>query len=912
MIGTLRCRFDVRQMSAGPPPITERSDIARQPAPTIILLRVAALATTALESFRCPSVLQSAQAAEAALCRLESRRQSRCDAIHVVVPRQSGPMRRLLLDLKRAIHNHRLPNANLIGPEIDEVFGCDEEIRADVRAWERDVEEFHRSLTEGRVALDSDWAIVRQGLASVWQNESLQCGILYARPKLYGEIGKHLQLLRRKAELDWRHQKCEITLLAYIYRVSTKTSPFSTLTVTGVGRVAEDTADFSVPDLRSCVSLPILSPELVARIAHLWLARADVAAKAPLETPELIHVEQGRIAFLACSDVGAGGRTGGEVVRQLSNAPLAELVVHLLGTSPGPHSLPSLRRLLASTLECEEPRLDVILQSLKDLGLVRPVLAYDACRPSAAQSLVATALDLDCSDLEAECDIAASVLGRLRMTAESPAHEQAAGLAATESEIKRLLGGGTEVPSGSVVFHRCALSEAVPVPARAFREVTPVLEQILDILPLFNVDLGAASVVQDFFRERCARSGTLAILPSFAELWDYVKGCHEGDGQDPFQRAADKHAITMAATADRHILVAEMRARMGRVACGNVELTKDFLHRWAGRARSFAPRRARLSANFLGQFAMTGDSESLTFVLNGVAPGYGALAAGWASTSSTESGGVQLRSSLVGSFSALDPEGDVAEIAAPLDFGGQVRECLTARFLAYPGSPCLTDMNRRIKWDNLGLFLDRGLDRVVLGHRTNLRRVLPVHLGTISPRHFPPFYRFLVALGPAFTPSFSVIDFVEEELTATERLTPRRYARVTAGPLILSRETWCIPSAYLPKFGGAVPTFLEYLELRRWARRLDLPRRAFVTRAQPAEILRDGLDLHTLRRGRKPFYVDFDDYSSCVLFIRYTRRTGPTVRFSEVTPWGAENPFRDLEGPRVVEVAIEVQGGRLP
>jgi hypothetical protein len=202
--------------------------------------------------------------------------------------------------------------------------------------------------------------------------------------------------------------------------------------------------------------------------------------------------------------------------------------------------------------------------------------------------------------------------------------------------------------------------------------------------------------------------------------------------------------------------------------------------------------------------------------------------------------------------------------------------------------------------------MDGELGRVVLGDRATLRRVLPLHLGTLSPLHLPPFYRFLVALGAAFTPSFSVVDFLEEELSAEERLKPRSYPRVRLGPVLLSRRTWCIPSEGLPQFAGRMPTFSEFLDLRRWARGFDLPQRAFVTRVQPAEIARDDLDLRAVKRSRKPFYIDFDDYASCVLFTRYSRRTGPTLRFTEALPWGRGNPFRDRDGPRSVEVAMQL------
>ena len=779
----------------------------------------------------------------------------------------------------------------------------------DMSAWELDVETFHRGLAKGQIALASDWAAVRRKFPCVWRNESLQRGILYAQPQLYNKLAKGLSSPDRVSRSDRRSEKRELAFVAFAYRTSTKTSPFSTLTVTAVGRVVEDAVVLAVPDVRTCVSRPMISPHVVAQIARRWLERASVAAKAPLSTPELLHIEPGRIAFL--TQVGTHDRNGAadEVVREMSNTPIGELMMHSLRAAVSAHTLSSFRRVMASTLNCGEDRVDGFLKPLIDAGLVRPGIQYDECRPNALDGLLATARALNCQELSLECEVLASVVERLPIVANSPMHERAAGLLATESDMGRVLGTEGEIPRGSVAFERCAVPEPAPIPHRVVAQVLPMLRELLNVLPVFNVDLGAATVLQDFVRERCAAGGALPVLPCFAEFWEHIQGQIETGDRDAYQRAADEHPVTAAATAVRRKFIDDLRIRMRAGNTNCITLPADFICKWARQAREFAPRRAPLSANFLGQFTKAVDTESFAFILNSVAPGYGALEAAWATSMLNNRAGVQLRADVAEAMRALDSEGDVVEIAAAMDFGGQLREPLTSRFLSYPSSPYLTRPNDKIAWDDLALFLDERLDCVVLGHRTDRRRVLPVHLGTISPRFFPPFYRFLVALGPAFTPSFSVIDFVEEYQSESERRTPRRYPRVEVGPLILSRETWCVPSVELPKLTSSLLTFSNYLDLRRWAREFNLPSRTFVTGAQPADIVRDGSDVHALNKVRKPFFVDFDDYTSCLLFSRYTRQPGATVRFVEAAPWGLDNPFQDHDGPRVVEVAMEVQGG---
>jgi len=81
--------------------------------------------------------------------------------------------------------------------------------------------------------------------------------------------------------------------------------------------------------------------------------------------------------------------------------------------------------------------------------------------------------------------------------------------------------------------------------------------------------------------------------------------------------------------------------------------------------------------------------------------------------------------------------------------------------------------------------------------------------------------------------------------------------RVTLDSLVIQRESWSCDPAELG-FASLPSGEQRFLALRRWARRLGLPRFTFYR--VPAE--------------RKPCYLDLDSPVYCEIFARYARRAG--------------------------------------
>jgi hypothetical protein len=869
----------------------------------IILLRVSPMSMDALQSFQCRSVLEMAQRAECALRRLNAAKQQRCDALHALVPGKSTQTRRALLDIKRAVHNDRPVDIDVDESILPDVIARNETFALEMRTWMSEVKTYTSSLKLGDEAVRNDWERVRNGLARAWDDDLLQRGVLHAQPQLFHELNK--QLKHPAGCSNRASQRTELSLLAYAYRAATKTSPFSTLTLTAVGQLADDADRFPVIELHERSSILVVSPILVSRFAARWLGRPEIGLHTPVRAPDLVETRNDQIVFL---DGGAssGGQCA-EVIRTLSDAPLATVVLRSLLAAPNRYSMATLRADLAERLDCPERVLDDALALLRACGLIRVQLDYESCRPDALDTLVEAIVPNDV-ETDNERREAEQVSALLRSLAGRPASEQAIGLGTVLASMTSLTDDTQQLRGGSMVFDRCSLSSPVALPAYALRSVLPVLEEVLGVLPLFNVELGAERLVQDFFRQRCIGDAQVPILRAFSEFSEFIEAGRRSADQDPFVAAANAHPATLAATVDRQVLIAELRSLVDGANARNVALPDGFFRRWAGRAQSFAPRRTGLSASFLGQFVDGAGPASPRFVLNSVVAGYGALSAAWARVEPACEAGLYLHAALRERLIALDPDGDVVEVAAAFDFGGQVRERITCRHLSYPGESSRVESHGRIDWQDLALVFDRRLDRITLAYASDGRSVLPVHLGTISSYHFPPFYRFLMCLGPAFTPTFSLIDLIEEELSDAERLVPRHYPRVTAGRVVISREAWCIPATDLPMVHSKPLSFADFLALRRWAREHDLPRVMFVTGAQTGDFLRDSVDPSAFRRARKPFFIDLDDYSSCLLFCRFTRRVGSTVRFVEMLPMPEQNPFRDTEcAARVVECAVDIQ-----
>lgn len=836
-----------------------------------VLLRVASIAPEELDVIRCPQGLAALRRAEQAQARLAQGREARCERLHRRVPLQPrGPLRKAVLDLKRAVHNDRLPEpvCSSLARDVEE---------DDLPGWRQELEDLHAALEEGERLL-ALWRSETAHLRALWRHELLRRGTFHAAPPLHAALERGFAAGRLPA-------RAAEGLLMYAYRAATKTSPFGALTVTAVGRLSASASAPHAPRVDQLRAELVVDPRVVSAIALRWLADPDLVLRTPLRGPELVALDEEAVRFLVWSP------SDGELLRSIERNPLVELGLRLADQHSSACSAADLRRRLATTLGCEPERASALLEGMRDCSLLRPELPHAVGRPWALRQLADAARAVG-SDYHEGAERVSGALAELERATDARGSQHVRAVRAAVATLREAAGGEPTEAVADVVFDRCWAPAPVDLPAGALDAAGRDLDRLLGVLPLFNADLGLERIAQEALAELCVERPAVPLLDAFRAFAEAV------DERGPI----DCHPVAVEAERLRTSMVKELRELSQGGGAAAAEVPPAVLERWAQSARRFQPTRTGIGAAFLGQLADLAGS-GLSLVLNGVAAGHGTLAAAWAREEGGDPASEWLLRTLRRELRELDDEGDVVEIAGGSAYGTQVRQALTGTVVRYPLDPPAPG-ERRVPCRDLVVRRDAQLGRIVLA-RGDGRRVLPLHVGPLSPHLLPPFYRFLTALGPAFTPDLSVIELLEREVPAAQLEAPRHYARLVVGDVVVSRRTWCVPATALPLSRGVHGSFGELLELRRWARELGLPRRVFVTATQTADVLRHGLPLREHRKSRKPFYLDFDDVGSCTLFRRLVRRHGPTVRFAEMLPTPEENPF-----DRAVECVLELRRSR--
>lgn len=167
------------------------------------------------------------------------------------------------------------------------------------------------------------------------------------------------------------------------------------------------------------------------------------------------------------------------------------------------------------------------------------------------------------------------------------------------------------------------------------------------------------------------------------------------------------------------------------------------------------------------------------------------------------------------------------------------------------------------------------------------RRVLPVHLSSMTDAALPPLLRLLLAFGPGETRG--VLPFAhssgDAEVSSSSRL--------TCGTLVLRRRRWTIGIEGLRERLDGLTEYRAYVALHDWRRRLDLPAVAFFYE-------------RTYHGAIKPQYVDFDSPSLCSLFVSSLRKLAARqLVLEEALPSPADFPFDATMSRRGLELLID-------
>jgi hypothetical protein len=803
---------------------------------------------------------------------------------------QTSTDRHLLLDVKRAVHNARPVDVQSACHALEAIKHY--ELSNELREWRACVLSCHNLRAQGEGSIGVAKHTIEAGLASIWDNEYVKTAVMLAQPRLYERLESTLTKTRVVA--GRKDEKLLDTLLAYVYRMATKTTPFGGFTTIGVSRVTGSTNIFPSLSNLERTSTYSLSAYAVDLLAHQLPKCKGIRHELLISTNKTAILRDHFIDFISFEKGGYGAPGVSGIPERLINLDKDCIISTLIDAASNSFYRQPLGDLISMLSEISGNSIEQTSQyceRLIQVGFLYFYLGYDenslhGQRQISRYLANVTENSMGLVDLLDRVDDLLHVIGNSRH------YEKIQLIHAVQGCVERFLASATSNdkvnPAQSLIRHETRFRNIYLLPKSKLMNLERSLADVCGVLPLFNSD----RVIEKFITARYLSiygedNGGVGITEFFKDLCLVESGSESpsGDGMDPFATALATGILDGELVALRQKLIEELLEYIGNGLASRICLSEEFFDRWSQCARSYWPDLVKPSATVCGHFFEDLERRgNLNFVVNKITGGYGMLMASAASDTIQKEAGYRLREFLVNSLDKKTSDADVVELVGTFAFDGQIRPRLTDYYIKYPGDHSIDKTPNEISWNELAVSFDKTKGRIVLLMKSSGRRVVPIHLGSLSPIYFPPLYRLLCAFGPCYSPELPLLDLMDRRRKEWEDNHIRHYPRIVYRDVVVSRESWAIPAIIRPRQEKSESDFSFFHRMRLWAKSIDLPRQTFVTPLQTLEYLEGSWSPQQFRRLHKPFFVDWDAYTSHRLLKRFCQLDGATMIISEALP----------------------------
>ncbi|MFI6096111.1 lantibiotic dehydratase [Lentzea sp. NPDC051213] len=295
--------------------------------------------------------------------------------------------RRVVLPLRRDVHNGRTPRPSLLAATDSLVSRFPQ-----LGDWLSLMSERSALVDEVERTLPSALAAEREVLATLCGSEALRKAAVLSGRDLW-------QGLARAGADDRRARKAEPTVLRYALRATAKTSPLSWYASVGWGTWSPDAP---APDWGSPVAVTQVNGVLLTRLIAALVADRTRLFDHPHRLAPDVHEHDGTLRFRR--DIPAAGAVrayvGIEESVEVAASPPLRFLVGLTGANPKGISPAELTTALATRLpDGETERAQHYVALLLTIKLLVPVWPVDPQDPMACASLASWLRDRDRSDL---------------------------------------------------------------------------------------------------------------------------------------------------------------------------------------------------------------------------------------------------------------------------------------------------------------------------------------------------------------------------------------------------------------------------------------------------------------------------------------------------------------------------------
>ncbi|MDG4832113.1 lantibiotic dehydratase [Solwaraspora sp. WMMD1047] len=826
-------------------------------------------------------------------------------------------VRAALINVRRDVFNDRAPRdpaavVTLLAAAAPAALGG-------YRRWLADRDRLRAVAAGGADLFAAEVADRRAALRAVAEEPALRHGLLLSSRLLDRQLPRYLRA-DGDARLDKRARRVERSLLEYVYRAATKTSPFSTFTSVCEGGFVDGAAtngsggpvlrlDRAGGGQRHHVRLNVAA---LTGLAGAVIARDDIRAGLPVRLVTGLRSGAHRLSYLRRQ----AGRGGGGVVQRLQenlfHLPTSDLMHDLIELLGQGRTRPL--RAVADVLVARDPGgrnpadVNRYLDHLLRLGLlVAPALRVDIHHPDPLAGFRAGLRDLD-------QPWADPLLARLDTVDRHLAGYPDADLAgrrdlldAIGDELVRArldLGQSAADPPDNPVYEDVVLPARVTADRAAWGRLTAGLAAVAGILPVFDIQIARRLVTKGYFRARYGAGGRADDVLTFAheyldDFFDHFAGSQlrrrPFDAENRYVPQSNTFRLAEIDLLDeaRELAGQRVNAAYAALPPGATELVLDDGFFTALRDRVPATLGPVEAHGFFLQVART-PAGPLAVVNKGFT-GPALMVSRFAHWLGGPGDG---RPDLLSrGLAAACPPGVVfAELkGGHEDTNLNLHPAATDYELVCPGDISSRPAEEQIPIDDLVLFDDPVADRLVLRSRRLGVEVVPVYLGFLLPMALPEIQQVLLTFSPT---GMAALDLWAGTTVPLPDRGIAGYPRIRYRDVVLQRRMWKAHPDCLPAVAADAPGSDWLLAWARWRREHGLPRRVFVTP--------DGAGRAGARAfgSHKPLYVDFDSYFSLTLLAAVAREADKRLVFTEMLPDHGQQWLTDGGAAHVSELVL--------
>lgn len=836
------------------------------------------LATTRLRAARTVSFLD--RAAETGHERHEVATRLEHELFQRVDGEEDRDLRRLLLRLKRNVHNGRpLRPADLdrLAPEPH--------LRAGMAEYGRLLELETRLLQDARQALGEEVPEIRRRFQDAVGDEDFENGLLLSSRSLSDQLQRYRRASPRSAGAKAR--QIERSLMRYFSRMALKATPFATFCSLLPGRISDVEAPTFVGDPSLKRSAVRLNKTLYVHILRALYSRAETRHRLPLELNPTLDTEavetQGGPESTRWVFLTARGQQ--EIFQRLPENPVVRLLIERLqedGATPWQHLSDLLQN--HPDIQADADQAGAYVDRLVEIGLFRFRLGIPEQEANWDRPLIALLNDLQ----DPLANRIVRSLEELRAAADTyPASSTAARrrlLDDAQSQVDDLLRhlAGDKAPPELVPFYEDAGSEArlelslgslepllleyveltsrlawpraeqanmahffrshygSPCGSRSGFEGDPNADPGDGVVEAVPTSVPLLRFYEDYFRlhfkahlqaQRRRQVPKGVAPPSFPPSTEDAPQDTRDDGRaEPTYNLQNPFDLPLVSDLDhghRRLTARVQELWQASPEAEEIVLRRADLEAAVGdlpplecrSGRRSAPLSVSLFAQYLHRFRADG---SPALVARTYLTGFGKYFSRFLYLLPSEI------EDAVRSNNAALTDHETAEICGDANFNANLHPPLLPKELSYPTGQG-GEREHQIPAADVAVRLDPDDEsRLQLVRRSTGERLLPVDLGFLNPRMRPYLFQLLSRFTPVMSFNWPIPD--SPDAAVAPKFDGLRYRpRVSyEGGLILARRQWQVTDELFPR-----PTRQErpedyFFRLQAWRRELGLPDEVFV------------------------------------------------------------------------------------